>query len=129
MAQELETYKNYYKGLEVSIPGTNSFKTIDGVEGLLNALDFLQQMKPISPLQSLSAGLSRSAQDLCDDNGSKGLVGNTLSDGTSAPNRFLFGLFFSLFFYYSFIFIYIFFVYIFHLHFKLFNKLVNKINK
>ena len=64
-------------------------RTNEGVAALNNAIQFLERQPPVPAFQRLSQGLSRSAQDLVVDNGPQGLVGNSLSDGTQAKDRWV----------------------------------------
>ena len=77
------------------IPGTNKvIRTTEGVAAVNNAITFLESRSPISAFETLSEGLSRAALELIIDNGTKGLVGNTFSDGTTAAQRFFLPFFY-----------------------------------
>eukprot|EP00011_Vannellida_sp_DIVA3-517-6-12_P007820 CAMPEP_0114616536 /NCGR_PEP_ID=MMETSP0168-20121206/6736_1 /TAXON_ID=95228 ORGANISM="Vannella sp., Strain DIVA3 517/6/12" /NCGR_SAMPLE_ID=MMETSP0168 /ASSEMBLY_ACC=CAM_ASM_000044 /LENGTH=405 /DNA_ID=CAMNT_0001827651 /DNA_START=26 /DNA_END=1239 /DNA_ORIENTATION=+ len=90
VAQELEQLKACYDGVMYHIPGTNKvMRTQEGIAALNHAVQWMAKRQPLPPLRRISEGLSRGAYDLVVDNGSRGLVSNALSDGTTAQQRFV----------------------------------------
>ena len=89
VAAELEALKENYDGVLFKFPNGQVTKTVEGVAALNNAISFLKQAEAMPAFQSVSEGLSRSACDLVEDNGSRGMVSNTLSDGTTSAQRWV----------------------------------------
>lgn len=90
VAQELEQLKQCYDGVMYHIPGTNKvMKTVEGIAALNHAIHWMAKQQPLPAFRRISEGLSRGAYDLVVDNGSRGLVSNALSDGTTAQQRFV----------------------------------------
>lgn len=89
VASELESLRANYDGVLFKFPNGRATKTVEGVAALNNAISFLNKTQPVRAFTSISEGLSKAAFDLVQDNGSKGLVGNSLSNGTSAQQRWV----------------------------------------
>eukprot|EP00211_Chloroparvula_japonica_P002505 CAMPEP_0119146338 /NCGR_PEP_ID=MMETSP1310-20130426/38751_1 /TAXON_ID=464262 /ORGANISM="Genus nov. species nov., Strain RCC2339" /LENGTH=496 /DNA_ID=CAMNT_0007138217 /DNA_START=50 /DNA_END=1540 /DNA_ORIENTATION=+ len=77
-----------FVGMNYRVPGTNiAIRTVEGPAGVDETISFLQSTPGLARLQTLSQGLCLSCWDLCADAGPAGLVGNTLSDGTTIEAR------------------------------------------
>ena len=61
-------------------------RTREGKAAVQEAIDFLEAVKPVEPLE-WSRGLIFAAQDHCEDAGPKGIFGHTGSDGSSPFDR------------------------------------------
>ena len=80
--------RNCYSGQIYRVPGTQiAIRTTEGVAGIDDAIAFLHSATPVRALSHLSVGLCKSCLDLCADAGPRGMVGNTLSDGTTIEGR------------------------------------------
>ena len=90
MAEELEALRPNFDGVLLKLPNGKALKTMEGVAALNTAIRYLEKANPVPAFKGISDGLSKSALLLVQDNGSRGLVGNTLSDGTPAAHRFVF---------------------------------------
>eukprot|EP00164_Ancoracysta_twista_P005501 GFYU01007547.1.p1 GENE.GFYU01007547.1~~GFYU01007547.1.p1 ORF type:complete len:790 (-),score=280.46 GFYU01007547.1:102-2471(-) len=82
----LEDFKQYYDGKTIRIPGQTPLVTMEGVDAVDEAIDFLDTQEPLHPLM-FSKALSLAAMDLVDDHGPKGLTGHEGTDGTDAGER------------------------------------------
>jgi len=89
VAIEMESLRGNYDGVLFKFPSGKSTKTVEGVAALNNAIAYLNQAAPVAAFSSLSEGLSHAACDLVQDNGSKGLVGNVMSNGTPSAQRWV----------------------------------------
>lgn len=85
----MESLRANYDGVLFKFPDGKVTKTVEGVAALNNAIAYLSNAVPVKALSTMSQGLSKAACDLAEDNGSKGLVGNVLSDGTPAAQRWV----------------------------------------
>jgi len=81
----LPSYDNNTGALNV--PNSDYVRsTKEGKKGALEAIRFLETSTSINPLK-ISEPFSNSARDLVADVGPKGLIGNTMSDGTDPATR------------------------------------------
>ena len=85
-AAHLEEWRSYYRGKQRRIPGRRPINTIEGVEGVDEAIRFLATAAPQEPLRP-SHGLSRAAEDHARDSGEKGWMGHAGSDGSEPGDR------------------------------------------
>jgi len=89
VAVEMESLRANYDGVLFKFPNGKSTKTVEGVAALNSAIQYLNSIQPVRAFASMSQGLSRAACDLVQDNGSLGLVGNTMSNGMAAAQRWV----------------------------------------
>jgi hypothetical protein len=81
----LEEFKKYYDGNRLVIPGRKkALVTNEGIPAVDEAVNFLRNQKPLSPL-AVAKGLCLAAKDHANDLATKGMSGHTGSDG-SLPN-------------------------------------------
>lgn len=85
-ADELRTYRSYFRGDEVHYPGGPIEITNEGRRAVDEAIAFLERQKPLPPL-SAEAVLIRSAFDHVKDQGRSGRVGHSGSDGSGMSER------------------------------------------
>ena len=85
----MASLKTNYDGVLYKFPNGQVTKTVEGVASLNNAINYLNNVSPVPAFTTLSQGLSKAACDLVHDNGTKGLVGNTMSNGTSSAERWV----------------------------------------
>jgi uncharacterized protein YkwD len=85
--QALRRFRAYYDGGVVKQPGDPiGVMTNEGVAAIDEAIAFLEQQKPLPPLE-LHPGLARSAAAHVADQGPGGRVGHLGSDGSTASQR------------------------------------------
>jgi uncharacterized protein YkwD len=85
-AAELQTFRPYYEGNLLKIPGSIPIQTVEGVKAVDEAVQFLRSISPM-PSLSRSAGMSRSAREQVNDQGPKGTIGHNSSDGSDPFSR------------------------------------------
>ena len=82
----LEEMAQSFRGKRYRKPGAPTIVTNEGAKAVFEAIDFLNQQKPIHAL-TLSEKLGKAAQDHADDTEANGFVGHTGSDGSSMSDR------------------------------------------
>eukprot|EP01104_Vermistella_antarctica_P012597 TRINITY_DN3682_c0_g1_i1.p1 TRINITY_DN3682_c0_g1~~TRINITY_DN3682_c0_g1_i1.p1 ORF type:complete len:648 (+),score=227.62 TRINITY_DN3682_c0_g1_i1:102-2045(+) len=86
-ADTLKPLIDCYEGKVLNLPQSKYGRpTKEGVDGLNEAIKYLESVKPVSHL-TLSESLSMSSLDLVKDHGPKGMTGRDLSDGTGPEKR------------------------------------------
>ena len=85
-AAELQTFRQYYEGNLLKIPGSIPIQTVEGVKAVDEAIQFLRSVSPMPPL-SPSIGLSRSARDHVNEQGPQGTIGHNSRDGSDPFSR------------------------------------------
>lgn len=85
-ADKLVQLKQYFDGKTMTIPGEVGIITQEGVSAVDEAINFLRSARPISPLNP-SRGMSLAARDHVSDQGPKGVLGHTGSDGSQPWDR------------------------------------------
>ena len=85
-AEYLIDFKRYYIGKHIQIGGRMRVLTQEGVSAVNEAIDFLKNVAPVSPL-SISKGLSLAAKAHREDQGPKGLVSHQGTDNSSPLDR------------------------------------------
>ncbi|CAG9333030.1 unnamed protein product [Blepharisma stoltei] len=75
-----------FKGNEIHKPGEIPLETQEGPAAVQECIKRLRSIKPIAPL-SLSEGMSKAAQDHCNDLGPQGIIGHDGTDGSTAESR------------------------------------------
>jgi uncharacterized protein YkwD len=82
----LESHARHYRGKVVRLPGELPLVTKEGIRAALEAIRALRQSKP-SALLGISCGLSRAAQDHAREQGPRGLISHTGTDGSGPDER------------------------------------------
>ena len=85
-AAVIEHHARHYRGKVVRLPGQTPLVTQEGIAAALEAIQALRQAKP-APRLEVSCGLSRAAQDHVRDQGPRGLVSHTGTDGSGPDER------------------------------------------
>ena len=83
---KLVELKQYFDGKTIRRPGEIGIITQEGVSAVNEAIDFLRSARPVSAL-SASRGMSLGARDHVSDQGPKGALGHTGSDGSQPWDR------------------------------------------
>ena len=81
-AKLLADTRKYYRGYRVEIPGRITLMTREGLSAVNEAIRFLENASPLSPLVP-SPGMSKAAKDHVIDTGARGITGHSGSDGSS----------------------------------------------
>lgn len=83
----LEAYKGYYKGNNLTLPGSRTaLVTNEGLNAVDEAINFLRAQKAL-PALSLARGMCLAAKDHARDMTLKGISGHTGSDGSLPKAR------------------------------------------
>ena len=82
----LEDYKKRFEGKRVRMSDGVYLQTQEGVKAVDEAIRFLKKARPVGSL-STSKGLSLAAEDHIDDQGPRGSVGHSGSDGSTPFSR------------------------------------------
>ena len=82
----LEDLRGRYEGYLIKQPNKVTIRTKEGVQAVDEAIDFLNQQKPVGPLKWNDC-LATAAQQHTQDIGPKGLVQHESSDHTSVKER------------------------------------------
>lgn len=85
-AQVLERRRQYYQGNHFKRPGEITLITNEGLTAVDEAIEFLLRVKPVGVL-SPSRGISRTAKDHVDDQGSSGGTSHRGNDGSRMSDR------------------------------------------
>jgi uncharacterized protein YkwD len=86
-AETLQPYRAAFHGKIVQPPGRSVLiRTNEGVAAVDEAIAFLQEQAPLTPLAA-SSGLADAAQDQVRDQGPSGLVGHVGTDGSNPVTR------------------------------------------
>lgn len=85
-AKKLKKLRQFYDGQFLKEPGKITLVTSEGVSAVDEAIEFLEDAKPVPALKA-SKGLSMAVRDHVLDQGPKGTVGHQSSDGTSSDER------------------------------------------
>lgn len=85
-AQRLQALRRHYKGLLFEEPGRIPILTIEGVAALDDAIAELKRTAPLKPLK-YSEPLELAASGHAANQGPRGLVGHTGTDGSTPPQR------------------------------------------
>jgi len=85
-ADYVEAWLPYYHGKTRLLPGEPSIRTIEGKEGVRDAVEFLRAQTPLPPLKP-SQGLALAARDHVEDAGRKGWMGHIGSDDSEPADR------------------------------------------
>jgi len=85
-ADKLVELKQYFDGNTIKRPGEVGIITQEGVSAVDEAIAFLRSASPVSPLKP-SIGMSGAARDHVNDQGPKGALGHTGSDGSQPWDR------------------------------------------
>ncbi|HOJ62970.1 MAG TPA: CAP domain-containing protein [Spirochaetota bacterium] len=81
-AEYLKEYKKYYNGNYLQFPNKIRIITNEGIRAVDEAINELLSYTPMQPLK-ISKGMSLAAKDHVNDQGTKGSLGHTGSDGSS----------------------------------------------
>lgn len=84
--EKLKRAKTFFKDKIFRHPAELPIETYEGVDGIDNAINFLQAQKPIDEL-TFSSELASAAQDHAKDIGEKGLSSHEGSDGNGISDR------------------------------------------
>ena len=74
-AEFLADRRRYFNGNRLELPGEIALITREGAAGYDNAIDFLRSTRPLPPLTA-SAGMSQAADDLANEQSSRGGIGH-----------------------------------------------------
>ncbi|MCT7954726.1 CAP domain-containing protein [Laspinema sp. D3] len=85
-ANKLETLKQYYDGRLFKQPGETAIATQEGISAVDEAIRALRAMDS-KPSLCPSRGMSQAAADLVQDQGPRGEIGHTGSDGSTPFDR------------------------------------------
>lgn len=78
----LDNWKQRFSGNQVKLSQQVFLRTIEGVNAVDEAIDFLQSTRPLSPLK-LSLGMSQAARDHVRDQGETGNIGHIGGDNST----------------------------------------------
>ena len=78
----LNNWKQRFSGNQVKLSQQVFLRTIEGVNAVDEAIDFLQSTRPLSPFK-LSLGMSQAARDHVRDQGETGNIGHIGGDGST----------------------------------------------
>jgi uncharacterized protein YkwD len=81
-------FKRFYIGKHIRIAGRTPVVTQEGATAVNEAIDFLQNVEPVSPLY-VSKGLSLAAKSHVEDQGPEGLMSHQGSDNSSPIDRMM----------------------------------------
>ena len=84
--EKLERATKFFKDKIFRHPAELPIETYEGVQGILEAIEFLKKQKPVEALQ-YSGELSQACKDHAKDIGSKGLSSHEGSDGNGLSER------------------------------------------
>ena len=84
--EKLERATKFFKDKIFRHPAELPIETYEGVQGILDAIEFLKKQKPVEALQ-YSGELSQACKDHAKDIGSKGLSSHEGSDGNGLSER------------------------------------------
>ena len=84
--EKLERATKFFKDKIFRHPAELPIETYEGVQGILDAIEFLKNQKPVEALQ-YSGELSQACKDHSKDIGSKGLSSHEGSDGNGLSER------------------------------------------
>jgi uncharacterized protein YkwD len=82
----VEETKQYYQGKRLKKSGQIAIMTKEGVRAVEEAVRFLEDQEPLSPLR-ISAGISRAAEDHIEDQSESGGLGHDGGDGSEPWDR------------------------------------------
>ncbi len=85
-AKHLEKYRSQHRGNNVFATPRGNLLTQEGVKAVDEAIDFLKEAKPLSPIMP-SRGLSLAAKAHADDIGPVGITGHTGTDKSTSQQR------------------------------------------
>ncbi len=85
-ASHLKDMRRYFYGKELRRPGDMIILTKEGDAAVVEAIRFLQNVKPI-PLLKLSQGMSQGARDHVEVQGRSGTVGHDFNEGSRPWDR------------------------------------------
>lgn len=85
-AGHVEKWLAYYHGKTRALPGRPSIRTVEGKQGVVEAIEFLRAQAPVPPLKA-ARGLARAARDHVVDTGRKGWMGHVGSDDSEPGDR------------------------------------------
>lgn len=85
-SEHLASFLQYYRGEELHKPGEDPILTIEGPAAVEDCIEALRSTSYLPSLQ-LSVGLSKAAQDHCDDIGPNGGSGHDGTNGSTLDSR------------------------------------------